>query len=809
MKRALFSLGCLLVSACAGAPQSSTPAARAAPAARHEDLSHQILWQRSLEDALALAKSSGRPLLVAMNMDGESASERITKENYRDPEFVALTRNFVCILGSAFRHNLRDYDEQGRRIPCPRLGSVTCGEHIALEPILFDKYLGGERIAPRHALIQPDGTKNFDEFLLWDLHDLYRIFADAAPKGDPAPAGPGGLDLNLQRLAQEDALAASTDPRPALARFVREQDHGAIDALIRLSVRPELNLELARTARTLGLEKEYGAWLRTRVAPGDLAALAELDPAPAVQTRIAGAQAVVAAGGGLLPLAQALERSQQLIGVAAISDERAPGDLPALEEELQQADEALQKTPDSAAARARFGRVSLALARTRVEAGFTRDVPFLLQDAERWLAKAAELQPESVEIALERAEASYRLSDFGAEERHALEALEWSGAGTAQEPTREQREALRWVGDAAARDLEAHFAGDPSQSVAAVLRGALALQRIALTNAAGESDWLALASFHGLLGLVQHEVGYLQAAVERLPESQALRAALADACWRAADLEPLTRCAEVAVTLHEDSAAAQWYLGVAWIQRAEWARRAERVPEALREYQGAERAFERCAELEPKFAENCMVQRAHCHLGQGFAHLLVDERADGAQELVAALKLSKDIAGWRDGLDREPIDLLDQSLEWRASGPSSVNAIELLGQLEAAAPGDAYWPRWLADTELREARRADHREVTGLAMVYTDAAISAARHALELEQDDEIRLALRLPLLLQADLFLAKDELDAARAPLGELAGDLGLETPKAADDLAGWKALAARLNQQLGEAAPVNRPGR
>src|SRR5262245_10294508 len=116
MKR-ILPLAVSLIAACAGAPSTVLPVPEPDP--------RQILWQRSLEDALALCQASGKPLLVAMNMDGESASERITRENYRDPEFVKLTRDYVCVIGSVFRHSLRDHDDGGVRIPCPRLGEVT------------------------------------------------------------------------------------------------------------------------------------------------------------------------------------------------------------------------------------------------------------------------------------------------------------------------------------------------------------------------------------------------------------------------------------------------------------------------------------------------------------------------------------------------------------------------------------------------------------------------------------------------------------------------------------------------------------
>src|SRR5262245_6670887 len=87
----------------------------------------QIEWQRTLEDAQAVAKAEQRPLFIAVNMDGESASDRIWRENYRDPAFVAAANRCVCVAASVFRHNPRDYDEAGYRIPCPRFGCVTCG----------------------------------------------------------------------------------------------------------------------------------------------------------------------------------------------------------------------------------------------------------------------------------------------------------------------------------------------------------------------------------------------------------------------------------------------------------------------------------------------------------------------------------------------------------------------------------------------------------------------------------------------------------------------------------------------------------
>jgi hypothetical protein len=244
-----------------------------------------VLWQRSLEDALVLAKSEGRPLFIAVNMDGESASERIVKENYRNPEFVALSRRFVCVIASAFRHEQRDHDDLGRRIPCPRLGEVTCGEHIALEPILFEKYLGGERIAPRHALILPDGTKSFDLFLLFDLGDLDRRLAQSIGTAPPprvvsAPPGSGSSWIELAsardhrgRLAFETRIltAITRQERSSVLKAIADAgDGGSVDALRVLVSSPpspsgDTVLEIGSVASTLKIESQVAAMVRERV----------------------------------------------------------------------------------------------------------------------------------------------------------------------------------------------------------------------------------------------------------------------------------------------------------------------------------------------------------------------------------------------------------------------------------------------------------------------------------------------------------------------------------------------------------------
>src|SRR5688572_22903832 len=62
------------------------------PAPTEEDWKKPCLvqFQRSWDDALAVAKETGKPILVCVNMDGEIASEHYAGLRYREPEKAAL-----------------------------------------------------------------------------------------------------------------------------------------------------------------------------------------------------------------------------------------------------------------------------------------------------------------------------------------------------------------------------------------------------------------------------------------------------------------------------------------------------------------------------------------------------------------------------------------------------------------------------------------------------------------------------------------------------------------------------------------------
>ena len=166
----------------------------------------QIRWQRTWEDAVRLSQQTKQPILVCVNMDGEIASEHYAGVRYRDPEIAKLFEPYVCVMASVYRHNPRDYDEQGRRIPCPRLGCITCGEHIALEPLVYEKFLDGKRISPRHIMVELDGSEVYDVFYTWDTDSVFKTLKDgiANRKIQAPPIVKGDRSLQ-ERIASPDS----------------------------------------------------------------------------------------------------------------------------------------------------------------------------------------------------------------------------------------------------------------------------------------------------------------------------------------------------------------------------------------------------------------------------------------------------------------------------------------------------------------------------------------------------------------------------------------------------------------------------
>ena len=82
-----------------GLPEGATQEAMW-PAATAEGWSKPCLvrWQRTFDDALLVARARHTPILVAVNMDGEIASEHFAGVRYREPETAAQMNAYTLSL---------------------------------------------------------------------------------------------------------------------------------------------------------------------------------------------------------------------------------------------------------------------------------------------------------------------------------------------------------------------------------------------------------------------------------------------------------------------------------------------------------------------------------------------------------------------------------------------------------------------------------------------------------------------------------------------------------------------------------------
>jgi len=218
-----------------------------------------LTFQRTWDDAVAVSKETGKPIMICINMDGEPASEHYAGVRYRDPETTELYKPYVLVIASVYRHNPRDYDDEGNRILCPRFGSVTCGEHIAIEPIIYEKYCEGQRVAPRHIALDLDFEEIYDVYYANDVPSvLNKVQNGIAHLPPPKPPIVRGDRPILERVASrhvEDRTAVEAAYRKGDAAMRKKLLEAAIqhgDAeqldLLRLAIFG-LDVDLGKTAR--------------------------------------------------------------------------------------------------------------------------------------------------------------------------------------------------------------------------------------------------------------------------------------------------------------------------------------------------------------------------------------------------------------------------------------------------------------------------------------------------------------------------------------------------------------------------------
>ena len=218
----------------------------------------QIRWQRTWADAVAVAEETGKPILVCVNMDGEIASEHYAGVRYRDPKIGKLYEPYICVIASVYRHTPSDYDEAGNRVECPRFHGVTCGEHIAMEPIVYDQFLDGTRVAPRHIMVELDGSETYDVYYAWDTDSVFRAIREGIENREREPNPPRGDRSLLDKVASRDSadreeveaayLSGDPDLKSALLQAALDNPDAEQTGLLRLALY-DLDENLNKMAR--------------------------------------------------------------------------------------------------------------------------------------------------------------------------------------------------------------------------------------------------------------------------------------------------------------------------------------------------------------------------------------------------------------------------------------------------------------------------------------------------------------------------------------------------------------------------------
>ncbi len=116
-----------------------------------------VSWERDYKLAFEQAVARNVPVFLAFNMDGEGANDNTARTLYQDPEFVARSRDFVCLIASTGKHETRaEVVDGAERQVCARFGAVTCDEHLKVEIRASEEFIGRDTvIAPQHLLISP------------------------------------------------------------------------------------------------------------------------------------------------------------------------------------------------------------------------------------------------------------------------------------------------------------------------------------------------------------------------------------------------------------------------------------------------------------------------------------------------------------------------------------------------------------------------------------------------------------------------------------------------------------------------------
>ena len=671
------------------------------PAATAEGWAQPCLvnWQRSFEDALKVARAQQRPLLVAVNMDGEIASEHFAGVRYRDPEAAALINRYACVIASVYRHTPRDYDEFGQRVECPRFGNVTCGEHIEAERELYDKYFDGKRISPRHIVLDLDAQETLDVYYSWDTATVFTTFRTGL-EGWPEPSPP--LERKPLDLVRSSDVADRERLEAAYRTGTREERRAILEALI--EQRTVDQVEVLRAA-VFGLDLEQARLARRALArcdsEGALDLMAEALKAPLEAEERALLLAAVARLAESSPRARTLAAVQQGLymdsGLVAADLELAEASYE-LESrrapDLLAREAALDAAPRDPAALLNFAQ---GLVTRALETPDRKFADLLYEDARANSERAASLGAQGAEFeALEALIAAGR-GQIGTARAHAVTAIE---LGLLREEGGGQ--ALGGLSDVARARLLGLFAHARQRSIREAYRRGESWPPEWLSDVSTAYRLLAAGPDFDAAQLVEYQdflrwIGaspladeVLDDGLRRFPESALLHERLRSRLlWESGpqglESDYARRLADAQAS-GESAPQLAWFAGYAGLVAAEQYRRRSEFEPALAAYERGLELLAESLESLPEARDSTAHFTALAHAGRARVLLERDDLEGSRRALLAALEARPDSVATADGLNLTPLQtarMLQARLE--ASGQSAP-AAEIQAALDLLDP---------------------------------------------------------------------------------------------------------------------------
>lgn len=626
-----------------------------------------VHWQRTFDDALRVARAENRPILVAVNMDGEIASEHFAGVRYREPETAALLNGYACVIASVYRHTPRDYDEAGHRVECPRFETVTCGEHIEAERELYEKYFDGKRISPRHIVLDLEGKETYDVYYSWDTATVFTTYKKGR-EGWPEPIEPEATLPNLLK-------SADVEDRETLERSYVE---GTVETkrVILTSLREERVVDQVEVLRAaiFGLDLELASLARGALArcetEGALDLMAEVLKTPleaserelllgAVQRlseRSPRARTLGALHSGLALGSQYLDTDS----AAALAREYEASST-RLVDRLARAEAAAR--PSDPGALLEFAAALLANAQ---EAPERRYASLLFEDARSAAREAERLGAAGPRLDGIVAVTAAELGDLATARTRAVAAIEGGllrlddGAQPANTlDGASQARLLRLFGEARQRAIRgAYRAGEswPPEWLSDVNTAYSMLAQGPLADAT------PLVEYHDFLrwiGASPRADTVLDDALRRFPDAPVLHERLRDRLLWEGGPERLE--SDYAARLAAEEAASSgttqlpWFAGYASLVAAEHWRRRSEFEAALASYGRAIAGFERSAALFPDGRDTCQHFIALSHAGHARVSLERGELDAATEAMLAALVARPDTAATLDGLGITPV----------------------------------------------------------------------------------------------------------------------------------------------------------